>query len=178
VVLDTQALARLIDTLYERFGRIDGVVHGAGTIEDKRISDKTLASFAGVFRTKAVSAHALAQRLRPDSLKFLVFFGSVSGRFGNVGQVDYSAANEALNKLADQFAARQGAAGSRARVVCINWGPWGAGMVSDELRRLYAARGIGLIPIEVGTRAFLDELRLSEGSAEVIVSASIERMLG
>ncbi len=175
-VREPRPFADLIDNLYERFGRIDGVVHGAGIIEDKRISDKTLSSFASVFRTKAVSARTLADKLRPDSLKFLVFFGSVSGRFGNVGQVDYSAANEVLNKLADQLAARLGAHGGGPRVVCINWGPWDAGMVSDELRRAYASRGIQLIPVEVGTRAFLDELRLREGSAEVIVSASIENM--
>jgi NAD(P)-dependent dehydrogenase (short-subunit alcohol dehydrogenase family) len=177
-VRDPQALAQLIDNLYERFGRIDGVVHGAGIIEDKRIADKTLASFANVFRTKAVSAWTLAQQLRMDRLKFLVFFGSVSGRFGNVGQVDYSAANEVLNKLADHLAARLGSDGARTRVVCINWGPWDGGMVSDELRRVYASRGIGLIPVEVGTRAFLDELRLAEGSVEVVVSASIGQMLG
>ncbi len=175
-VRDAPSFGQLIDDLYERFGRIDGVVHGAGIIEDKRLADKTLASFASVFRTKAASAWTLAHKLRADSLKFLVFFGSVSGRFGNAGQVDYSAANEALNKLADQFAARLGAHCAGPRVVCINWGPWDAGMVGDELRRAYASRGIGLIPVEVGTRAFIDEVRLQEGSAEVVISASIEQM--
>jgi hypothetical protein len=120
---------------------------------------------------KVDSAWTLARKLRPDGLKFLAFFGSVSGRFGNAGQVDYSAANEALNKLADHLAARW-----PARVVCINWGPWGAGMVSDGLRRVYASRGIELIPVEAGTRAFLDELRLPAGSAEVVIAASVERM--
>jgi NAD(P)-dependent dehydrogenase (short-subunit alcohol dehydrogenase family) len=175
-VRDAQAFGELIDNLYARFGRIDGVVHGAGIIEDKRIADKTLASFASVFRTKAASAWTLAHKLRADSLKFLVFFGSVSGRFGNAGQVDYSAANEALNKLADHLAARLCAHGAGPRMVCINWGPWDAGMVSDELRRAYASRGIGLIPVEVGTQAFLDELRLRGGSAEVVISASVEQM--
>jgi NAD(P)-dependent dehydrogenase (short-subunit alcohol dehydrogenase family) len=175
-VRDTDALGRLLDNLYERFGRIDGVVHGAVIIEDRRIADKTLASFADVFRTKAMSAWTLAHRLRPDSLKFLVFFGSVSGRFGNVGQVDYSAANEVLNKLADQFAARLDPS-ARTRVVCINWGPWDGGMVSDELRRVYASRGIGLIPLEAGIQAFLEELRLPQDSAEVVISAGVEQML-
>jgi NAD(P)-dependent dehydrogenase (short-subunit alcohol dehydrogenase family) len=174
-VRDAQPFGKLIDNLYERFGRIDGVVHGAGIIEDKRIADKTPASFASVFRTKAASAWTLAHKLRADSLKFLVFFGSVSGRFGNAGQVDYSAANEALNKLADHLAARLCADDARPRVVCINWGPWDAGMVSDELRRAYASRGIDLIPVEVGTRAFLDELRVQGGSAEVVISASVEQ---
>ena len=171
-VRDPQQFGGFIDNLYERFGRIDGVVHGAGVIEDKRIPDKTLASFANVFRTKVDSALTLAHKLRPDSLKFLIFFGSVSGRFGNAGQVDYSAANEMLNKLADHLAGRW-----PARVVCINWGPWDAGMVSDDLRRVYASRGIELISVEDGTRAFLDELRLPGGCAEVVISGSVEQMI-
>jgi NAD(P)-dependent dehydrogenase (short-subunit alcohol dehydrogenase family) len=171
-VRDPQQFGGLIDDLYERFGRIDGVVHGAGVIEDKRIPDKTGASFANVFRTKVDSALTLTRRLRPDRLRFLVFFGSVSGRFGNVGQVDYSAANEVLNKLADHLASRW-----EARVVCINWGPWDAGMVSDELRRLYASRGIELIAVPDGIRAFLDELRVPGRSAEVVISRSVEQFL-
>jgi NAD(P)-dependent dehydrogenase (short-subunit alcohol dehydrogenase family) len=172
-VRDAESFGGLIDNLYKRFGRIDGVIHGAGVIDDKRIADKTLASFADVFRTKVDSACILARKLRPETLKFLVFFGSVSGRFGNVGQVDYAAANEVLNKLADQLARRW-----PARVVCINWGPWDGGMVSPELRSLYAARGIGLIPVEQGARAFVDELRIAERpSAEVVVSCSVEQMV-
>lgn len=171
-VRDAGQLGGLIDDLYQRFGRIDGVVHGAGVVEDKRIPDKTAASFANVFRTKVDGAWTLARKLRPQSLKFLVFFGSVSGRFGNAGQVDYSAANEVLNKLADQLARRW-----TARVVCINWGPWAAGMVGDDLRRLYASRGIELIPVAEGVRAFLDEVRLpGGGNAEVVISGSVERM--
>jgi NAD(P)-dependent dehydrogenase (short-subunit alcohol dehydrogenase family) len=172
-VRDAAAFGQLIDNLYERFGRIDGVVHGAGIIEDKRIADKTLASFANVFRTKVDSAWTLARKLRPETLKFLVFFGSVSGRFGNVGQVDYSAANEVLNKLADRLNQRW-----PGRVACINWGPWDGGMVSEELRRLYAAAGLELIPIEDGVAAFLSEIRrTNRAGAEVVIGCSIEQML-
>jgi NAD(P)-dependent dehydrogenase (short-subunit alcohol dehydrogenase family) len=171
-VRDTEQFGRLLDDLYERFGRIDGVIHGAGVIDDKRIADKTPASFAEVFRTKVDSAYTLARKLRPEELKFLVFFGSVSGRFGNVGQVDYSAANEVLNKLTNQLARTW-----PARVVCINWGPWDGGMVSPELRTLYAAKGIELIPVEEGVRALQNELRLPDHpSAEVVISCSVEQM--
>jgi NAD(P)-dependent dehydrogenase (short-subunit alcohol dehydrogenase family) len=174
-VRDAERFGHLIDDLYSRFGRIDGVVHGAGVIEDRRIADKTPASFANVFGTKVDSALTLARKLRPEGLKFLVFFGSVSGRFGNAGQVDYSAANEVLNKLAGDLRRRW-----PAHVTCINWGPWDGGMVSDGLRRLYAARGIGLIPVAAGAEAFLTELRLgrSGSSAEVVISCSVQQMSG
>jgi NAD(P)-dependent dehydrogenase (short-subunit alcohol dehydrogenase family) len=171
-VRDTERFGRLIDDLYERFGRIDGVVHGAGVIEDKRIPDKTPESFARVFGTKVDSAWTLANKLHPETLKFLAFFGSVSGRFGNVGQVDYSAANEALNKLANSLNRRW-----PGRVVCINWGPWNGGMVSEELRRLYAAAGVCLIDIDEGVAAFLAEIsRTDRTNAEIVLAHNIERM--
>ncbi len=171
-VRDPNRFGGLIDDLYKRHGRIDGVIHGAGVIEDKRIADKTPASFAQVFGTKVDSALTLARKLRPHDLRFLIFFGSVSGRFGNVGQVDYSAANEVLNKLADHLACHW-----PARVACINWGPWDGGMVSPELRQMYAAKRIGLIPVTEGAQALVDEIRLGAGSsAEVVVSCSVEQM--
>jgi NAD(P)-dependent dehydrogenase (short-subunit alcohol dehydrogenase family) len=173
-VREAAGLGALIDDLYSRFGRIDGVVHAAGVIDDRRIRDKTSASFANVFRTKVTSALVLARKLRPETLKFMVFFSSVSGRFGNAGQVDYSAANEFLSKLAAYLARHW-----PARVVAIDWGPWDGGMVSDELRRRYASRGVSLIPKEDGVRAFLAELRLpGRQSPEVVISASLDEWVG
>lgn len=170
-VRDSEAFGGLIDSLYERFGRLDGVIHGAGIIEDRRIPQKTLDSFAAVFRTKVDSALTLARKLRLEGLKFLAFFGSVSGRFGNAGQVDYSAGNEMLNKLADALHRRW-----PGRVVCVNWGPWQGGMVSEELRRLYTAAGAELIPIEEGVAAFLAEIRRTDRrGAEVVLACGVER---
>lgn len=173
-VRDAAAFGGLIDSLYEKHGRIDGVVHGAGVIEDKRIRDKTPESFANVFRTKVDSALTLVDRLKPETLKFLVFFSSVSGRFGNAGQADYSAANEFLNKLADWLDGRW-----PARVSAINWGPWDGGMVTDELRRLYAQVGFELIPVPEGIEHFFNEIRRDHRrSSEIVVSASVDKMAG
>jgi NAD(P)-dependent dehydrogenase (short-subunit alcohol dehydrogenase family) len=161
----------LIDQVYERHGRIDGVIHGAGVIEDKLISQKSLESFANVFGTKAASAQILAQKLRPDSLKFLVFFSSVAGRFGNAGQVDYSAGNEYLNKLADHLDAQW-----PARVIAVNWGPWDGGMINDDLRRRYRDKQIDLIPPAEGSQAMLAELAIEKGEAELLLTCSVDVM--
>ena len=65
------------------------------------------------------------------------------------------------------------------RVVAVNWGPWDAGMVSDELRQLYASRGIGMIPIQEGVESLAAELGAAEdAAAEVAVSCSLDVMIG
>jgi len=160
------AFGALIDDLYRRFGRIDAVVHGAGIIEDRQIEEKSAASFDRVFDTKADSAFILGQHLRAAGLRWVVFFSSVAGRFGNQGQVDYAAANEVVNRLACQFDAQWPA----TRVAAINWGPWrGAGMASHGIQRHFVAKGITPIEAADGVRFFVDELTYGQkGEVEVI----------
>jgi acyl transferase domain-containing protein/NAD(P)-dependent dehydrogenase (short-subunit alcohol dehydrogenase family)/NAD(P)H-dependent flavin oxidoreductase YrpB (nitropropane dioxygenase family) len=165
-VRDEQAFGNFIDGIYQSYGRIDGVIHGAGVIEDKLILDKTADSFHRVFDTKADSAFILSRKLRPESLKFLAFFSSVAGRFGNRGQGDYAAANEVLNKLAIYLDGRW-----PGRVVSMNWGPWAkAGMVSDEVQRQFSQRGVQLIPPVSGRRIFDQEIQFGrKGQIEVVL---------
>lgn len=171
-VRDTAAFGRLLDTVYATWGRIDGVLHGAGVVDDRRISDKTPSSFDAVFDTKVLPATVLAAKLRPETLTFLLLFSSVVGRFGNAGQSDYSAANEGLNKLA----ARLGRAWPQVRVTSINWGPWAGGMVSDAIQAQYARQGIRLIPPDVGVRFCLEALqREATGVSEVVITASLDQ---
>jgi hypothetical protein len=90
----------------------------------------------------------------------------VAGCFGNRGQADYAAANEVLNKMAVYLDGRW-----PGRVVAINWGPWAKlGMVSPELEREFARRGVAVIAPEEGRRRFAEELRYGrKGDAVVVV---------
>ena len=165
-VRDEEQFGSLIDRLYQDYGSLDGVIHGAGIIEDKLLQDKTWESFQRVFGTKTASAFILSRKLRPESLKFLVLFSSVAGRFGNRGQCDYTAANEVINKLAVYLDSRW-----PGRVIAINWGPWQlAGMVSAEVQRQFAQRGVGLIPLAAGANSLDLELHKGrKGEVEVLL---------
>jgi acyl transferase domain-containing protein/NAD(P)H-dependent flavin oxidoreductase YrpB (nitropropane dioxygenase family)/NAD(P)-dependent dehydrogenase (short-subunit alcohol dehydrogenase family) len=166
-VRDAAAFAALVDGVYERHGRIDGVIHGAGVIEDRLIRDKSAESLERVLATKAGAARTLADRLRPEGLRFLVLFSSISGRFGNRGQGDYAAACEVLAALARELDRRW-----PARVVAIDWGPWRTtGMVSPEVEEQFRRRGVALIEREVGCRLMERELaRGRKGEAEVVIA--------
>jgi NAD(P)-dependent dehydrogenase (short-subunit alcohol dehydrogenase family) len=166
-VRDAAAFGALIDGVYARHGRIDGVVHGAGVIEDKLLGDKTRESFDRVFDTKVESALTMGKKLR-DDVRFVAFFSSVSGAFGNRGQVDYAAANDALDKLAQELRQK-----IRGRVLSVNWGPWGGvGMVSPELAREYGKRGVETITPSSGAHGFVDELCRGRDS-QVILAATL-----
>jgi NAD(P)-dependent dehydrogenase (short-subunit alcohol dehydrogenase family)/acyl carrier protein len=172
-VRDTAALAGALDAIREQRGRLDGVVHAAGVREDKLIRDKQPESFARVFDTKVGAARVIADAVGERG--FAVFFASVSGWFGNAGQVDYAAANSVLDAVARQ--ARRTAPGSR--ILAIDWGPWaGAGMVSPELAREYSRRGIGLVDPDEGVAAALAELRAGVPDPQVVVMCAAPEQSG
>jgi len=162
-VRNEEQVSGLLDNIYQQYGRLDGVVHGAGVIEDKLLVDKEPDSAARVFDTKVDSAFVLSKYLRPDQLRFLIFFTSVAGRYGNTGQTDYAAANETVNRMAWQLHNQwQG----KVKVSAINWGPWeatryGKGMVTPEAQRKFEKMGVVLVPPAAGRRLFMDEITRS-----------------
>ncbi|MFD0487353.1 SDR family oxidoreductase [Saccharopolyspora spinosporotrichia] len=171
-VRDGAALGHLVKDLHTAHGGIDGVVHAAGVIDDRRMAEKDDASFRDVFATKAESAKVLLDALsqlgaRP---RFVTFFGSIAAVLGNQGQTDYAAANDALESLGAAWSARTG-----NRVLTVHWGPWApsaehGGMVSAELAREYERRGVRLIDPGDGPACLLREL--AYGTAESVVYAA------
>ncbi|WP_299676746.1 type I polyketide synthase [uncultured Dokdonia sp.] len=154
-VSNSHVFGQLIDGLYNKYNRIDMVIHGAGMIDDKFISDKAITSFDKVFNTKVSSSMTLYQKLHLDTLKCIAFFSSTAGRFGNKGQTDYAAANEVLNRLAWKIKSEH----PETIVKSFNWGPWAQiGMASNTVNEQFIKRGI--IPIEPneGATYFAQEL--------------------
>ncbi len=169
-VRNEKDVSSLVDHIYKKFGHLDGVIYGAGIIEDKLCSEKTYDSFSRVFDTKAHGAFTLIRRLRKEDLKFLVFFSSIAGIFGNKGQTDYAAANEILNKLALSLADRW-----PARIISINWGPWESkGMVSPELKNEFLRHRIDLIEPEKALQFMDYELRSSARKEPEVIFAAMD----
>lgn len=162
-----EELSRLIARVYEEYGRIDGIIHGAGLLEDKLFEAKSLDSFQRVFDTKVTPLRVLAEQLRADT-QFLIFFSSIASVYGNRGQTDYAAANSVMDRYAWALKEK-----IRGKVMSINWGPWkGAGMVSPTLEKEYERRGIALIPLNEGMDIFLDELKYGNESQVLIMAGN------
>ncbi|WP_143342876.1 SDR family NAD(P)-dependent oxidoreductase, partial [Crossiella equi] len=175
-VRDHDALRGLVKEIHAEHGRIDGVVYAAGVIEDKLLAEKDLESFRRVFGTKVDGARALLEAvsdLGETGPRFAVLFGSIAAALGNRGQVDYAAANDALESLGISWSEQTGGRG-----LTVHWGPWApsakhGGMVTPELMQSYTRRGIELIDPEEGTLALLRELAWGgDAVRSVVYSAS------
>lgn len=163
-ITDIQQVSAAVAAAQQAFGRVTGIIHGAGNLADKRIEKKTLDDLRSVFDVKVKGLENLCQVVDIASLRHVMLFSSVVGYFGNAGQVDYAMANETLSKFA--YLPLKG--NSRLVVRAINWGPWDGGMVNDTLKRTYSARNMVIIPGNVGTRYFIQEFTDTE-SKQVIV---------
>ncbi|MEA3428029.1 MAG: SDR family NAD(P)-dependent oxidoreductase, partial [Thermodesulfobacteriota bacterium] len=169
-VRDFQAVNSVIDDVRSAHGPIKGIIHGAGILKDRFITDKTIEQFEMVFDTKVKGLKTILEATKQDDLKYIVLFSSITARIGNKGQADYAMANEVLNKTAQQESVNR----PECKVICINWGPWDGGMVSSALKREFARNNIKLIPIDSGAMCMLREMMGDKNSpVEVVVGAEI-----
>ncbi|RSN50867.1 SDR family oxidoreductase, partial [Actinomadura sp. WAC 06369] len=113
-VRDARFVRNVVEEVYARHGRLDGVVHGAGIAEDRLVRDKSPESFERAYRTKVDGAAALAAAVRPD-VGFLVVLGAAAG--GRV-PADRAAADDACEALARGWRARL-----RGRVLVADLAP-------------------------------------------------------
>jgi NAD(P)-dependent dehydrogenase (short-subunit alcohol dehydrogenase family) len=162
-VTHKETVAGVCQQVRDQFGAITGIVHGAGVLADKLLSQKTEEQFDRVFNTKVRGLKTLLEVTENDPLTALAFFSSVAARSGNIGQSDYALSNEILNRVADyQFQKR----GAQCKVKSIGWGPWESGMVSPALKARFEQMGVPLIPLNIGADIFVQELQ--QGTLETI----------
>ncbi|MDP6538814.1 MAG: SDR family NAD(P)-dependent oxidoreductase [Planctomycetota bacterium] len=118
-VTDQEAMREALAAVRRRFGRLDGVIHLAGVIDDQLLSLKTQGEVERVFAPKVHGTLVLDRLLARERLDFFVVSSSTSVVTSPVGQVDYVAANAFLNAYAHSRSGRRG-----RHTVAIGWGIW------------------------------------------------------
>ncbi|MBD2138881.1 SDR family NAD(P)-dependent oxidoreductase [Anabaena sp. FACHB-1237] len=167
-VTDRVALQQKLQEVSQRFGQITGIIHGAGNLADKLIEKKTEDDFEKVYTAKVQGLENLLNCVDVNKLEHLVLFSSVTGFYGNIGQSDYAIANEILNKSAHLFKQYH----PQCHVVAINWGGWDSGMVTPQLKKAFAERGIDIIPVPIGTQMLVNELHpLYTNDSQVVIGS-------
>ncbi|NVI97158.1 SDR family NAD(P)-dependent oxidoreductase [Myxococcus sp. AM009] len=146
---------RVVQEIVDTHGRLDLVVHGAGTQTSKKLNRRQLGELRTNLGTKLLGLRNLREacvgRLaRPVPFHVLT---SAFSYIGNDGQADYGAANEALDRLC----AWVSDASQEVRWCSVGWLAWdGIGMTrGSEYRVLGASRHLRGIRAEEGEALFL-----------------------
>ena len=171
-VNNADAVANVIDMARIELGNLTGIIHAAGILADRLIEDKTVEQFDSVYSTKVDGLKSLLSATRDDELKLIVLFSSTTARLGRKGQVDYAAANEILNKIAQSENKNR----KNCKVLSVNWGPWDGGMVTPALKKLFADEGVGVIGLNVGADYLIQEIE-SDGPVETVILGETDNIL-
>ncbi|TRT70603.1 MAG: SDR family NAD(P)-dependent oxidoreductase [Microcystis sp. M_OC_Ca_00000000_S217Cul] len=167
-VTDSQQVKATLRPIIQRWGEITGIIHGAGTLADKLIENKTEQDFDKVYSVKIDGLNSLLGSLEVNRLKFIALFSSFVSFYGNIGQSDYSLANEILNKYAYLLQQKY----PKCHVVSIGWGPWDGGMVTPQLKQLFEQQNIKVIPQQTGAEMLAEELTQTQAKTPQIIVMS------
>lgn len=192
-VCNIEEMRTAITAATAHFGRIDGVVHAAGRVDDGPLLARSTAQAEQVLAPKLQGTQVLDALFPDGTLQALVLCSSTSTLTTPAGQADYVAANEYLNAYA------RARTGGRTRVLALNWGIWqGTGMAAEAIAaRLGQTPALPEAPLDAplldmagfdagGHRRFtaqldpqerwvLDEHRLLDGSA-VLPGAAVPEL--
>jgi len=165
---DPAALAALLERIRRTDGPIAGVIHGAGFEKASRFSRKKPDLVDRTVRAKVDGAANLMALTARDPLKAFVVFGSISGRFGAVGQTDYCAANECVAKLVRWYRGRR----PEVPAVAIAWHSWDeVGMaVRPESKFSKSLLKLRFMPPREGVDHLLAEIAAGCPEAEVVIT--------
>lgn len=167
-VADGEQVRAVVARVRAELGPITGAVHGAGLESINPVPRKHVGYARQVLRVKAGGAYALWHAVAADRPRFFVLFGSILGRFGMDGQVDYAAGADLMSAVSAELAADH----PETRSFTLAWTAWSdTGMAaSAAVRRIQEQqRRLRYISVEEGVQAFVRELCYGGREPEVLV---------
>ena len=163
-VADLARARRELDTAALGLPPIAGVVHAAGVLDNRMLTDLDEDSLRTVLHPKVRGALVLDELFPPATVDFFVLFSSVGQHLGLTGQASYGASNSFLDALA-----RHRHAAGDTGTLSLAWTSWrGQGMaVNTTVDAELADRGVGDIGVADAFRAW--EFATALGDPEVAV---------
>ncbi|MBA4373462.1 MAG: acyl transferase [Thermodesulfovibrio sp.] len=155
-VTDPEAVQKTMAEVAGRYGRIDGIIHGAGILRDGLLSQMTPDDFSMVTDVKFLGAWNLFSAAEGAGLRFFVGLSSAAAIQGNPGQANYAAANRMMSALLRTLHLKN----SVIRFKALMLPPVeGAGMAEDpEVRELLKQKGVAYIHVKELAGLFCREL--------------------
>ena len=167
---DEAAVRGVLDQIAASGFTLKGVVHAAGVLIPRPVSELDHQCVRNVLAPKVQGAWTLHRLTQQLTLDFFVCFSSVSAVLGTAFQSHYTAANAFLDGLAEYRRGRG------LPALSINWGLWeGRGMVDDESARRITDTGFTALSSQTALAVF-GRLLGTDHSRAVVVNADWQRL--
>lgn len=180
-VADGDAMEAAIQRIYERFGDLHGVIHGAGLPGVDAFREIVRASPADAeaqFRAKVHGLLQLDRALGDRPLDFCVLMSSLSAVLGGLGFAGYSAANLFLDAFATwKRRAASATDGHQTPWISIDWESWRQPGAEPVIRGLGATVSDLTMEPEEGTDALVRILAQPRLSQVVVSCGDLQARL-
>ncbi|MGQ4677947.1 SDR family NAD(P)-dependent oxidoreductase [Paenibacillus polymyxa] len=166
---DNRAVEDLVRDIREEFGKLDGIIHGAGVTSDNFMIKKTEEELQKVLAPKVTGLTNLDQACKDIPLDFFILFSSVAGSLGNIGQADYAAANAFMDAYARYRNTLVEQKQRYGQTLSINWPLWKEGgmRIDSETEQIMEEMGMFAMGTDTGMRALYQSL--ASGKDQVMV---------
>lgn len=175
--------AELIERVVAHAGRLDGIVHNAGFVQDKTLRKMTTQQWDAVLDVHLKSAWQLTQAAWPHFVDAgagrVVLLSSSAGLYGNFGQANYAAAKMGMHGLSQTIAQE----GASENITCNCVAPFGATTMNSanlpaELIALIKPRYIAPLVAYLAHRECIESGSLFEASGGAFKKVRWERSKG
>jgi malonyl CoA-acyl carrier protein transacylase len=155
-ITDAKVVRSSINEITGLYGKITGVIHGAGLLKDNFIKRMSPSDFAAVVDVKFLGVLNLFESLDKTALRFFVGLSSAAAIQGNPGQVNYATGN----RLMSGFLRSIKSSYPRINFKALMLPPIeGAGMAENaEVRELMRRMNASYITLDELSGMFLREL--------------------
>ncbi|SFU76105.1 Phosphopantetheine attachment site, partial [Clostridium sp. DSM 8431] len=163
---------KLSEYIKNKFGTVTGIINGAGLPSFGRVVNKNEQFALKVVRVKANGFYNMYNKFKSDKLKFFMSMGSISGRFGMDGQVDYSAGADIIVKLSCMINKDN----PELKCGVLGWTAWDdVGMAADpQVQKVQKeVRGLDYMRAKEGVTRFLNEVAFGLDYPEVLFFGQI-----
>ncbi|MCG8553002.1 MAG: KR domain-containing protein, partial [Desulfobacterales bacterium] len=163
-VTDPDAVLKAV----KQYDFIDGVIHAAGVDRSIMIEKKSLDDFNLVFDTKVKGMANVLAAIENKHCRYLIGFSSITARFGNEAQSDYTAGNDMMGAMIQDCAFKT----PEMTYKVFDWTAWAEiGMAAQgTIEAVLKEKGIAFLPVAQGVRFFKEEL-LNPAGNEVLIGA-------
>jgi len=163
-----------------KFGFLNGCIHAAGILTDKKILDKEMDEFVEGLKAKVHGTVVLDHVTRNQNLDFFVMFSSISSILGDFGQCDYSMGNCFQDMYASWRNNRRLQGKRGGFTVSLNWPLWkdgGMHIDRDGENLFLKSSGMEYLEVEEGIDAF-EKIAFSGNSNIIIIKGHQSRVYG
>ncbi|MDJ0839598.1 MAG: SDR family NAD(P)-dependent oxidoreductase [Acidobacteriota bacterium] len=151
-VADAQAVASAVEQAQKELGPVTAVLHGAGRNNPVLLSSLSQEELDLTYMVKVGGLQNILDAVDASKLKLVIGFGSIIARCGLEGEGHYALANQAMERLLDDFAVAHPA----CRCLNMAWSVWSGVGMGERLGTVQSLRKAGITPIttDIGLHLF------------------------